>query len=231
MVAKKRLSKSQLRDDKFIDTVAHYAGVLREHQRSIIGGLAVLLILILAISWGTRYVRESDEESRVAFSSALGELELAIQDNQPAGYETALQSFEAIRSQFGGKEAGQWSLYYTGFCKEQLKDFQGGLNDFETYLASGDSEFELAAEQGRASCMHSLGQTRQAAEVLENLADRPDAGEDMARSWLYRASQIYFTGKYYENAEAALTKLEALGAGPYESKLKRDRAALAALRG
>ena len=78
MVAKKRLSKSQLRDDKFIDTVAHYAGMLREHQRTIIGGLAVLLVLILAISWGTRYVRESDEESRVAFSGALGQLEEAI---------------------------------------------------------------------------------------------------------------------------------------------------------
>ncbi len=59
MAAKKRLSKSQLRDDKFIDTVAHYAGMLREHQRSIIGGLAVVLIFILAAPLGVPYASAS----------------------------------------------------------------------------------------------------------------------------------------------------------------------------
>jgi len=52
----------------------------------------------------------------------------------------------------------------------------------------------------------------------------------MVRGWLYRASQIYFTGQYFENAETALAKLEAMGAGTYEAKMKRDQAALAALR-
>jgi tetratricopeptide (TPR) repeat protein len=230
VAAKKRLNKSQLREDKFIDTVAHYAGMLREHQRSIIGGLAVVLILILAVSWGVRYVNESDEESRVAFSGALGELDLAIQDNLPDGYEAALQSFEAIHSQFSGKTAGRWSIYYTGFCKEQLKNFQGALDDFDAYIASGDPEFELAAQQGRASCLHSLGKIRAAAEALETLAERPGSSEDMVRGWLYRASKIYFTGQYFESADNALTKLEAMGAGSYEVKMKRDQAALAALR-
>ena len=76
--------------------------------------------------------------------------------HEPEGYSTALQSFEAIRSQFEGKEAGKWSLYYTGFCKEQLKDYQGAQSDFEAYLDTGDMEFEIAAIQGKAACMHSL---------------------------------------------------------------------------
>jgi hypothetical protein len=230
VAGKKRLSKSQLRDDKFIDTVAHYAAQLREHQRTLIGGIAVFLVLILAISWGTRYVQQSGEEARVAFSSALGELELAIQDNQPDAYEAVLQSFEAINTQFSGKEAGLWSIYYTGFCKEQLKNFQGGLDDYETYLASGDKEFDLAAEQGRVSCLHSLGKINAAAELLESLADRPDASAEMARSWLYRASQMYLSSHYLENAQNTLDKLEAIGAGPYETKVERDLAAIKALR-
>ncbi len=230
MAAKKRLSKSQLRDDKFIDTVAHYAAQLREHQRTLIGGIAVFLIIILAISWGTRYVQQSGEEARVAFSNALGELELAIQDNQPDGYEAVLQSFEAIHSQFSGKKAGKWSQYYTGFCKEQLKNFQGAMDDYDSYLNGGDDEFSLAAEQGRAACLHNLGKTKDAAEALEALADRPDTSVEMARSWLYRASQIYLTGQYFESAQKALTKLDAIGAGPYEIKMKRDLAAIEALR-
>ena len=76
-----------------------------------------------------------------------------------------------------------------------------------------------------------MGKTRQAAEALEALAGRSDASEELIRSWLYRASQIYFTGHYYENAEAALSRLESMGPGVYEGRVKRDRAALAALRG
>jgi len=231
LAAKKRLNKSQIRDDKFIDTVAHYVGQFREHQRSLIGGIAVVLILILAVSWGLRFVRESGEESRIAFSGALGELDLAIQSNEPDGYESALKNFETIRSQYGGKKAGTWALYYRAFCKEQLKDFKGALEDYDAYLAEGDREFALAAEQGKASCLNSMGKVRSAASLLEELAAKPGIGEEMARNWLYRASQIYLNGQYYDNAKEVLVKLQDFGAGSYQIKVKRDLAALQLLAG
>lgn len=232
MAAKRRLRRSQIRDDKFIDTVAHYAGQLREHQRSILGGLALVFILILAVSWGVSYLRETDVESRTAFSSALGELELAIQDNQPDGYEAALQSFETLRDRFGGKQAGVWAVYYTGFCKEQLKNYQAAMEDYDAYLArEPDGDFALAAEEGRAACLHSLGKARAAAEAFEELAARAGIGEIHRRQWLYRASQIYLTSQYYDNALTTLEKLDELGAGSYERKVKRDLAALEALQG
>jgi len=232
VAAKKRLSKSQIRDDKFIDTVAHYAGMMREHQRSIIGGLLVAVILIVAVSWGVRYVRESDGESRIAFSSALGELETAMQQNMPDGYQAALQSFESVRKEFGSRNTGTWAIYYTGFCKEQLKNFESALADYEAYLdKDSDGDFALAAEEGRASCLNSLGKSRQAAEVFEQLASRKDVSENRARQWLYRASQIYTTAQYYDNARSALKMLDAMGADSYQKRVDRDLAALDAMQG
>jgi tetratricopeptide (TPR) repeat protein len=232
VAASKRLSKSDLREDKFIDTVARYAAKLREYQNFVLGGLVLLLILVLAVSWGIRYQQGNDAESRQAFSLALKGLEAAMASNADLDYQTSLGEFEAIIEQHGGREVGRWSLYYSGYCSEQLDDFPKAQAQFEAYLEAdgADGEFGLSARRGIAACLEGMNRARPAAEMLEELAAEPGVSEQMSFSWRYKASQMYLNSQYYEDAHRILESLLPEAEGAVRANIERDLEALRVLR-
>ena len=231
MAAKKRLTKSQLRDDKFIDTVAHYAGILRENLQYFMGGLILILIVVIAVSWGFRHSQGADMESRLAFTQALKGVESALASSAAEDYERVLQDFETIGEQYGSKEVGRWSLYYTGYCREQLMRFPEAQADYEAYLeADGGGEFALSARQGIASCLYSMNKPRPAAELFEELAGGEKVSDAQRLSWLYRAGRIYLEGQYYEESQRVLEALESEAKGTLLTQVTRDLATLRALR-
>lgn len=230
LAAKKRLTKSQIRDDKFVDTIAHYAGNLREYQNYVLGGLALILIVVVAVSWGVRFKQGADSDSRLAFTSALKTLETSMASSEEADYMASLVSFEGVIEDYKSRETGRWAIYYSGYCKEHLNQFPEALKDYEEYLeVDKKGEFIVAARQGIASCMYSMGKPRPAAEILEQLAAGKNVNEVQSKAWLYRASQIYLEGQYYQDAKRVLEDLKPQVKGMVLTKVERDLEALKVL--
>ncbi len=208
MSAAKRLTKRQLRDDKFVDVMMHYAEKIRENQRLLVGGVVVLLILILGLNWGRNAMRAADVEAQQAFSTALKTLEIAMQDEAQEAYGEPLQAFEAIRAEYSGKEVSKWSLYYVGYCLEQEKDYLEAEKIYNEYLAAdAGGEFELAARLGIATCNAGVGRYKRQADFLIELAGAEDVSEKQADAWRFQAGQVYMDNGYFDLARQVMTDI------------------------
>jgi len=228
--AAKRLSKKQLKDDKFVDLVLHYGDRLREHQRVILGGLLVLLIVVLGASWGRRALESGSSEAQQAYSAALKKLEAAMRVDDPKAYLEAQQSFEAVRASYGRKDVGRWAVYGIAYCKEQMADYQGAEAAFREYLeAQPKGEFALAARLGIASCNGSLGRAKPQADMLVEAAAADGVEQTQADAWLYQAGQIYMDGGYFDLARELFERIQTRVDDPTRLEIEQALKALAAL--
>jgi hypothetical protein len=228
--AARRLSKRQLKDDKFVDIVLLYGEKLREHQRLILGGLLALLVLVLALGWGRRALESGSTEAQQAYSAALKELEGAMRVDDPKAYLVAQQSFEAVRASYGRKDVGRWATYAIGYCKAQAADFQGAEAEFRAYLeAQPKGEFALAARLGIASCNGRLGRVKPQADMLVEAAGNEDVDVAQADAWRYQAAQIYMDAGYFDLARQQFEQIEARADEPTRVEIEQALKALAAL--
>ena len=209
MSAAKRISKRRLKDDKFVDIVFHYGEILREHQRLIVGGLVVLVLLVLGVTWGKRAMHLGNEEAQQAFSTALKQLEVAMQGTDPMAFGAPEQAFMAIESENGGKDVGKWSIYYVGYCREQMGKYEEAEQDYERYLkAESNGQFALAAKLGLATCNAGVGRYKVQADMLVDLASSAKVDSAQANAWLYQAGQTYMDNGYFDLARQVFTRIE-----------------------
>ncbi|MBN2170715.1 MAG: hypothetical protein JW819_05285 [Candidatus Krumholzibacteriota bacterium] len=230
MSAAKRLTKRQLKDDKFVDAMLSYGELARKYQRHLLYGILVIILVILGLTWGANYRRAQGEEAQHAFSTALKTLETAMTSAAETDYAVAQAAFEDVHARYGGRQVGKWSLYFTGFCKERVMDYIAAQADYERYLEEDPrGEFEIPARAGIAVCLGSVGKMKQEADILRDLAGRKGIGTKQAQAWLYQASQIYLDEGYFSVARELLEEL-ATGADPtLARKIEQDLEALKSL--
>ncbi len=206
MSAAKRLSKRQLRDDKFVDIMLGYADKIRERQGLLVGIVIVLLALILGSNWTRNAMRANEVEAQQAFSTALKTLETAMAVTDGPKYDEPLLAFEAIRADNAGRDVGKWSLYYIGFCQESESDYLVAEETYKEYLsADPGGEFVIAAKLGIATCNAGVGRVKRQADFLVELADEGLAGEAQNDAWRFQAAEVYMDNGYFDLARTTLT--------------------------
>lgn len=230
MSAAKRISKKQLKDDKFVDLVLVYGEKLRAHQRLILGGLLVLLLIVLGVNLAQRAQRSGSSEAQQAYSAALKKLELAMRNNDQKGYAEPLQAFQAVRSQYGRKDVGRWAIYGVAYCQEQMGDYQTAETGYREYLdAQPNGEFALAARLGVAACNGSIGRVKPQADMLVEAAESGDVEKAQADAWLYQAAQIYLDAGYFDLARTNFERIKDSVDEPTRLEIEQALKALAAL--
>ncbi len=230
MSAAKRLTKRQLKDDKFVDVVLLYGEKLREHQRLILGGLLIVLVVIMGVSWGRRALESGSSEAQQAYSAALKKLEAAMRVDDAKGYLVAQQAFEGVRAKYARKDVGHWALYGIAYCKEQAADYQGAEAAFREYLeAQPRGEFALAARLGVASCSGSVGRVKPQADMLLEAAADKSVDEAQADAWRFQAGQIYMDAGYFDLARDLFQELKTRADEPTRLEIEQALKALAAL--
>lgn len=230
MSAAKRLTKKQLKDDKFVDAMLGYGELARKYQRHIFYGLLVIILVILGLTWGANYRRAQGAEAQQAFSAALKTLDTAMASAADTDYAAAQAAFEDVILEHGGRQVGKWSLYFTGFCKERVMDYVEAQADYERYLEEDPrGEFEIPARVGIAVCLGSMGKMKQEADILTELAGREEIGTKQAQAWLYQASQIYLDEGYFSVAKELLERLAADADPTLARKIEQDLEALKSL--
>jgi hypothetical protein len=227
--AAKRITKRQLKDDKFFDAIVEYWEVVRRHQRVIIGGVGALLVLILAISWSANYRKAMAEEASEVFITALAEFDKISVELPKEGFFTLQETFKEIHESYKGETVGKWALYYQALSAERNKQYEVAEKLYDEYLvADSHGEFRLPAKLGIATCKGGVGQAKPQADYLVELARTEAVADALAHEWLFKASRIYLVSGYYEAAEAVLNDLEPVAEMPLKKMVKEDLAALRA---
>lgn len=178
-----RLTRHELKTDKFVEEVGHTVHFLEEHRQAIIryGSLALALIVIAAAVYG--YTRTKRAERQLALGKVLETYNAPVMDPPPA--EIRAFRTEEDKNQAIVKGCNELVQKYAGSDEAALATYllgtnaadQGDLDAAERYLkrAAEDASREYAslAQFALAQLYVSRGKEAEAEKLLRALADKP----------------------------------------------------------
>lgn len=178
-----RLTRHELKTDKFVEEVGHTVHFLEEHRQAIIryGSIALAMIVIGAAVYG--YTRTKRTERQLALGKVLETYNAPVMDPPPAeirAFRTEEDKNQAIVKgcneliqKYAGSDEAAIATYLLGANAAD----QGDLDAAERYLkrAAEDASREYAslAQFALAQLYVSRGKEAEAEKLLRALADKP----------------------------------------------------------
>ena len=197
----KKLSKSELKEDRFVEWIMDAVEYVQQRSQWFIGAVAGVILLVLAVNLFLR----SQEKGRLEAANRLGEAMMAEGQGQD---ERAMQLYEDLARNYRGTEAGAQGMlmlanrhYNRGNYPEAQRLYQSVLD------TSGDRELlQFAAWNGLAACLEAQGQFKQAGDKYREYAS--DHGkQQQAALALTSAARCYGLAGDLENQKQALEQI------------------------
>ena len=192
MVHRKRITKKQLKQDKFVQTTFELTDWIRENQRAVtFAALAVLLVVVLGYAYsGYRHKKEEGAETA---------LYRAMQAYRSGNYALAASDLEKLLSEHGGSSIEDEVLYYLANAYYQIEDYDRAtvtLDRFKKDFGRG-SKVSHEAMITFASVKEQQGNLVEAAQVFieaaslsrfpyQEKSDRMDAARLFTDAGKYR---------------------------------------------
>ena len=182
---RRKLSKSELREDEFVEWIMQAVEYVKERASLFVGGAVALIVVIMAIN----YFIESKEADQLKAAALLGDVLMVEQGGEPA--EAIRLAEELVSSYAGTPAAAQGTVllanlhYAQGRYAEARSYYQRYLDNYEPV-----DVLAYAAQSGLGACLEAEGQFLAAAQHYEAYAAQ-QAGtirEAMARM---EAARIY----------------------------------------
>jgi TolA-binding protein len=220
-MASKKLSKSELEEDRFVEWILEAADYVRQRQRVFLGGLVAVAAVVLAVV----LILRSQEEGRTKAAGLLGDVMVAETNGQ---YDEAVRLCEQLVKDYSGTPAaGQGALLLGNryFAQGRYADAQ---RQFETYLDSYGSQEVLvyAAWTGVAACYEAQGDYGKAAGRYQEYADAHAGGMPSSLA-LLEAARCYRLAGDGERVKAVLERvLKEYADSPAAAKAREEIALL-----
>jgi tetratricopeptide (TPR) repeat protein len=164
-MAKKRIRKRQLKQDKFIRTTFEFTDWIRENQRTVIyAALGVILTAVIVSSLMSYRRKETDR--------ALNSFYQAMQAYRSGNYALAASDLESIYSDEGGGSITDQVLYYLANAHYQLGDYDAArrtLEQFQEEIGTG-SPMSHQAYALLAATLEQQGEKQKAADAYVEAA-------------------------------------------------------------
>ena len=182
---RRKLSKSELREDEFVEWIMQAVEYVKERASLFGGGAVAVIVVIMAIN----YFIESKEADRLKAAALLGDVLMVEQGGEPT--EAIRLAEELVSSYAGTPAAAQGTVllanlhYAQGRYAEARSYYQRYLDNYEPL-----DVLAYAAQSGLGACLEAEGQFVAAAQHYEAYAAQ-QAGtirEAMARM---EAARIY----------------------------------------
>lgn len=177
-----RITRKELKSDKFALEVEHSITFFEEHKKEISRyGTIALAVAVLIVGY-TIYSRHEHTNREQALASAIRVQEAPVGQagapginfpNQEAKDTEALRVFTDLQSKYSGTEEGYIAQYYLG----SIKADQGKLAEAEKIYAdlaqNGDKKYASLAKLSLAQIYFGDGRDAQGEKVLRELIDNP----------------------------------------------------------
>lgn len=217
---RRKLSKSELREDEFVEWIMQAVEYVKERARLFGSGAVAVVAVIVAIN----YFIESKEASRLQAAALLGDVLMVEQGGEPT--EAIRLAEELVSSAYAGTAAAAQGTvllahlhYAEGRYAEARRYYQSYLDNYEPV-----DVLVYAAQSGLAACLEAEGQLLAAAQHYEGYAAQQAGTIHEARAQM-EAARIY--GLAGERAEQQALLEAVRRAFPQYPIAARARAALA----
>ena len=198
---RRKLSKSELREDEFVEWIMQAVEYVKERAQLFVGGAVAVIVVIVAIN----YFIESEEANRLKAAALLGDVLMVEQGGEPT---EAVRLAEELVSSYAGTPAAAQGVvllanlhYAQGRYAEAREYYQRYLDNYEPL-----DVLAYAAQSGLGACLEAEGQLLAAAQHYETYAAQ-QAGtirEAMARM---EAARIYGAAGDSDKQQALLKEV------------------------
>jgi TolA-binding protein len=160
-----KLSKDELKEDEFIESVMRAVDYVRRHAQYFIAGLAAVVVVVLIGS----YVMHSQEQAREDAAGMLGDALIAEDGGQT---DQAVTLSQQLVAKYDGTPAAAQGLLMLANRRFAQSNFGEARGLYQRALseAGENSVLRFAARSGLAACTDAEGNTQGAAAEYEKYA-------------------------------------------------------------
>ncbi len=193
-----RITRKELKTDKFALEVEHTVNFFEEHQKEMIRyGGAGLVIVLLVLGWMT-YSRHQHAAREAALARAIDVQESPVGPPQPGQNrnfptqdskdQAATQAFSLVASTYPGTTESEIAEYYLGSIRADQGKLADAEKSYKEVADHGDAKYASLAKLSLAQIYFADGRISQAESVLRDLMAHPTAfvSKDQAQITLAR---------------------------------------------
>jgi TolA-binding protein len=216
----KRITKRQLKEDKFITYYFKTLDFVEKNSRQILTGVGTVLVLSIAVFIYSQKQATKENE-------ALVELSKATKEYASANFQNAETILKNLLENYGGTNSGELAQFYLGNTYFELENYTEAEKYYREFANDTDDPVLGASSlSGLAACLEEQGKFAEAAELYKQTAEKyrdavfaPEnlyhsarcfilAGQqDMARSVLNRLIEEYSDASIENDAQVLLAEL------------------------
>lgn len=144
----KKLTKKQLKEDKFVESIFSLRSSIIQNQKPLaIGGICIVLV-ILIIFLSFKIKASKNQEALTLFGKGMMEL-------QSGKYSNAIQNFQKVYENYSGSKSAPKALFFTGNIYYKLGNYKLAIQTYKTYLNKYNStEFLNASILNGIGCSY-----------------------------------------------------------------------------
>lgn len=178
-----RITRKELKTDKFALEVEHTVTFFEEHQRDILryGGIALVAILLIVVFAYFRSQQHASREEALAQAirvqeapaggiSATGGLAFPTQQ---AKDQEATKAFTEVETKYSGSAEGEIAGYYLGAIKADEGKLAEAEKNFHDVAEKADANYASLAKLSLAQIYFADGRDSQGEAVLRDLIAHP----------------------------------------------------------
>jgi predicted negative regulator of RcsB-dependent stress response len=178
-----RITRKELKSDKFALEVEHTVTFFEEHQKEIIRYGTIALAVIVLILGYTIYSRRQHTQREQALARAIQVQESPVGPPSPgvnSSFPTqevkdqvALQAFSEVQKRYPGSMEGAVAEYYLGAIKADQGTLAEAEVNFKSVADHADAKYSSLAKLSLAQIYFSDGRTDQGEKLLRDLMANP----------------------------------------------------------
>ncbi len=210
---RRKLSKKELKEDRFVLAVLRAREIVEEHARTILYGILGILVVFLLASFYSQSKKKAQEEASVLLSEA--QVALGQGDEN-----AAIAKLNDLSDRYEGTPSAGYATFLLGKLYWQKNDTLKAKTYFKRYIDdyADDTFLTQAALAGYADCLILEKNYPEAARYYERAAKvNPEFPE--APVYLYSAAMAYRDAGALDKARKMLDRiLEKYPDSPYREK-------------
>ncbi len=167
-MSRKRLSKKQLKGDRFVRQTFDWAHWLETHRNQALAGLAVVVLLAAGLYLWRRSVHSADEAASVAYLEAR-------QSYFAGNYPLAANDLQGFLARYGDTAYADDATFFMGDAFYQAGQYPEAIRTLERLLAEhADSPFAGNGRRLLAASYQQAGQLPQAIAIYQRALEEAD---------------------------------------------------------
>lgn len=178
-----RITRKELKTDKFALEVEHTATFIEEHQQLIYRYGGIVLAAAVLFTGYTLYSRHQHSKRQEALYHAIQVEEAPVGPPTPGVNmnfptqdvkdQVAIKAFSDVKSQYPGTAEGEIAEYYLGSIRADQGNLADAEKSFKEVADKGDAGYASLAKLSLAQIYFADGRDQQGEALLKDISNHP----------------------------------------------------------